>query len=263
MKHVFVIFACLFCLQTVLRAQYVPNIRSGRPGQAIGPFGLGAGVLQLQSGGLYAQLEGRDSSEGDSWSSLHVLRWGITETFEVAAGLNWQSETMRQGDQSSDRTGLQSTSLRVRNFIYQGKKWKPSVGMQVQLNIPLESEAYRTANMQPKLVLMTTQNPVEGLTLFTNSGVQWRNESSKPVGFYIIRLQHWWHSSWSVLVEELATVDDGLRGHRFNMGIAHRLTPNFQLDAFAGMPLDDQQIVRGLVSLGISWRLKYNRKNSQ
>ena len=72
----------LILVPIVASAQFNETIRTGRPGQAIGPFAVGAHVVQLQTGVEYA---------GSRHMSKHtryvepgaVLRFGLGRTFEV------------------------------------------------------------------------------------------------------------------------------------------------------------------------------------
>jgi len=91
MKHLLII-AALF-ISTQIFAQYGETIRTGRPGQAIGCFTTGAKVFQVQSGitidktNFDAPINGNQSV----FQSSTVIRYGITETFEVSGVLGYKS----------------------------------------------------------------------------------------------------------------------------------------------------------------------------
>ncbi len=86
-------------------AQYNPTIRTGRPGQTIGSFTVGKGVLQFHQGVDYGWAN-RESElfppsgmavqsevEKEAILSQNIIRFGVMERLEVSAAINYVWET--------------------------------------------------------------------------------------------------------------------------------------------------------------------------
>ena len=55
--QLFGLFALAFLSSTLSNAQYTEVINSNRPGESVGAFAVGTGVIQLESGFFYEQRD--------------------------------------------------------------------------------------------------------------------------------------------------------------------------------------------------------------
>lgn len=67
------------------------TIRTGRPGQAIGPYVVGTGYFQLQSELDFASSD-NSFDKTKSQISNNVVPYGLTENFEISALVNVQDD---------------------------------------------------------------------------------------------------------------------------------------------------------------------------
>ena len=260
----------LFALFTSnAHAQFGETIRSGRPGQAIGPFTVGARVLQFQAGVDYAAYKiDRPFNEtmGRTIGSDLVIRYGITERFEMGLGLVYKNETTTLSnffeESSSTIEGISAFSVRVRSNIYEGKGLIPSVGFQFSMSLPAVSKVYRPMQVAPKITAMTNQRFGKRVGLTTNWGAVWDGKSEIPEGFYVINIGVDLTDFMSTFVELYANFGKDHWNGSVDGGFAFLVTPNLQLDVLGGYgPFNVRD--DWFVSTGISWRIRFNKKEKK
>ena len=152
-----VIITALLSLNAV--AQYGETIRSGRPGQAIGPFAVGKNVFQVQAGNDWSKLEDkRTQLTGTANSTDGVFRYGLTEHFEISSAISFLQENFEQNNTKSSNKGINSFGIRMRSNVYVGKELVPTIGFQFNLNLPIVNEIYQADYIAPKIMMMTGQS---------------------------------------------------------------------------------------------------------
>jgi hypothetical protein len=82
----------LFMGITVLFGQFNETIRTDRPGQSIGAYSAGKGFFQIQSGFDFFDYN-NSVSRGNGLLSNTVIRYGLTEPFEVSAMIEYKGKT--------------------------------------------------------------------------------------------------------------------------------------------------------------------------
>lgn len=259
---VFLVLLATFSAQ----AQYGETIRSGRPGQAIGPFTAGARVLQFQAGVDYAAYKidmPFTETMGRTISSDLVVRYGITERFEMGFGLVYKNDktTISNlfGENSSTDEGISAFSVRVRSNVYVGKGAIPTVGFQFNMALPAVSEDFRPMQVAPKITAMTGQRFGKRVGLTTNWGATWNGKSEVPRAFYVLNLGVDITNFMGVFVEHYADMGKNSWNGSIDGGFAFGITPNLQLDVLGGYgPFNVQD--DWFVSTGISWRIRFKER---
>ena len=92
-----VVLLLTFLWSNTTFSQFNETIRADRPGEALTPFSVGARVLQVQAGLGYLKYSKLDyelsdagtSVVGNSFLSSLVVRMGLTERFELSAGMGY------------------------------------------------------------------------------------------------------------------------------------------------------------------------------
>jgi len=118
----------ILIIQNFLFGQFNETIRTGRPGQAIGPFTLGGKVIQIQSGITFNQIE-KELTNTNSFLKNTVIRFGILEKFEISGVINWQSENMMFNGVKEKRKGISDTQFGGRINILERKGPIPAIGL--------------------------------------------------------------------------------------------------------------------------------------
>lgn len=141
----FICFALLF--SNPVLAQFNETIRTGRPGQAIGAFTVGKGVLQVQSGfDVFGSQNSRTKLKSNGFLNNTVVRYGLTETFEVSTLVEYKTETNEQNDIRTNLQGLSAFDVGMRYHIFTGKGLIPTY----QINAYTE-ESHRMASIYSDL----------------------------------------------------------------------------------------------------------------
>jgi hypothetical protein len=265
---------CFLAIVSSLQAQYHETIRTGRPGEAIGPFAVGSRVFQVQAGiGYLDYSQYTSSTEGDSHAEINgdafllgsVFRMGITEHFEVNAGIVYSNGSVTIGDQStltqtSNNSGIQVLNLGLRSNIYVGSGWLPSVGFQVNLGMPWLSTDYYANYIHPRLILITNQRMAEKWALTTNWGIFWNGNNAEPLGFYVINVSFDASSKWSVFIEPYGFYKNAFFEPHIDGGAGYLVNNNLQLDIAGGLGLGPDDYQDWFVNAGVSWRVRFKEK---
>ena len=236
--------------------QYNETIRSGRPGQSIGPFTVGKNILQIQSGmDIFGFKQEGTSFQGSGYLNNTVIRYGVAERLEISALADYRFETIKANGSESDFSGLAAFDLGGRYQVYQGHGAIPTVGFQFRVRLPVLSEDYKIDNLAPRFIIVTGQKLSETFTLTTNWGGSWNGNNSMGTGFYIINLSFPIVGQLGGFVENYGDVNDGDFDTRFDAGLAYLVNNDLQLDLLGGLGKNDG-FSDYFVSVGVSWRTK-------
>lgn len=248
----------LFCLVflisgTSILAQTNESIRSDRPGQANSPFTVGKQVFQFQMGNNFNQLiDNNYKNQTNDFNS--VFRYGVFEKFEVGIGLDYLSEKSSLGPLSSNSNGLSSFSAQFRGNVIENEGFKPSVGIQYNVNLPVVSEIYKTPKTAQQLSIATNQSFSENIGFSTYSGLSWNGVSSTPYFFYVLNLGFSLTEKWGMFVENYGNLQNKKWDIKFDTGVSFLVNNNLQLDAFGGYD-KNQNLNDWFINVGVSWRL--------
>lgn len=274
MKKIFLlamVIATLAIPSTSLFAQYNETIRTGRPGEAIGPFAVGARVFQIQAGLgiLDYKLYGNSpestppSENGTAFLIGSVFRMGLTEHFEVNMGLAFQDGSQTVGTSTSDRNGMNAFAFGIRYNIYVGKGWIPSVGFQVNVGMPWLSPEFNSSAVRPRMTLITAQRMAEKWGLTTNWGLFWNGDSPDPLGYYVVNVSYDASDKWSVFIEPFGFIRNGYWEPHIDGGAAYLVNNNLQLDIAGGIGMGPDEFSDWFVNAGVSWRVRFKEKSEK
>ncbi len=246
----------LLPLHTMISAQFNEIIRTGRPGQAIGAFTVGTRIFQVQSGfDYYGSNEKNGTQTIKGFSNNTVLRYGLTEPFEISALLDYRTQTLSENSVKEKTSGLSALDLGMRYHIYTGKGLIPNIGFQFRLRLPVLSEDYKIDHIAPRFIIVTSQQLSKTFTLITNWGATWNGNNSSPAGTYVINLAFPFTEKLGAFVETFGVYGGGDFFINFDTGLAWLLTPDLQLDIYGGYG-SNYGINDYFMSTGISWRTK-------
>lgn len=253
MRHLFGIACILFFGHHNSLAQFYETIRTGRPGQTIGAFTVGQGILQVQSGFDYHTSTASATNFTESFLNNTVFRYGLTEPFEVSAMVEYITERITQDNVKSETNGLDALDIGMRYHIYTGKGLIPNVGFQLRARLPFLGEDYAIKDLAPRFILVTSQKLSDTFTLITNWGATWNGNDSTPTGTYAINLSFPFNEVLGAFVETYGGVQKGTGTINLDSGMAWLINPDLQLDLYSGYG-NDQGIKDFFVSMGVSWR---------
>lgn len=251
-----IIFSTSMLIQFSGFGQYNETIRSGRPGQSIGPFTVGKSILQIQSGIDFQSFENKDFAlSGNGFVHNTVIRYGILERLEISGLFDYRGETVKTNGSETDASGLSAFDLGGRYQIFEGHGAIPTIGFQMRLRLPVLSEDYKIDRVAPRFIFVTSQKLSDIFTLTTNWGGSWNGNNSIGTGFYVINLSFPITDKLGGFVENYGDLTDGDFDSRFDAGLAYLSNKDFQWDILGGMGNNDG-VSDYFVSMGVSWRTK-------
>ena len=256
LKRIFSIAFTLFLFDSAY-SQYNETIRTGRPGEAIGPFTVGARVLQIQAGFDYGEGSKNQYLLNRSYTAGSVFRMGLTEHFELGASLSYL-DLANLDDEPSH--GFSSLSINLRNNIYVGKGWIPSVGFQLNMGLPFQSDVFDSEYLRPKITIMTAQRLAKKIGFITNWGAFWNGNDAIPTCFYVLNLSYDITDRWGIYIEHYARINQGDWRAYFDGGGSFLVNNDLQLDLYAGYGSFEKINLDWYISAGISWRIRFKDK---
>lgn len=248
--------AFLLVITTSARSQFNETIRTGRPGQAIGTFTVGQGILQVQSGvDHFASDDGDLGIKTIGFLSNTVLRYGLTDLFEVSTVAEYKTATITENSATTRQQGLSALDVGIRYHIYTGKGLIPNIGFQFRTRLPVLSDDYKIKDLAPRFLLATSQHLSKKFTLITNWGASWTGNDSSPTGNYVINLSFPFNDRWGAFIENYGRLHQGVLTTNWDTGIAWLVNNDLQFDFYGGYG-DNQRVKAWFLSAGVSIRTK-------
>ena len=247
-------------------AQFGAAIRTGRPMRAIGAYTLGAKVFQAQHG-----LRLRRTGVGDpvvrrTVSTDHVLRYGITETFEVSAVVAWRVDDLLNLGPTIDVVsprGFTSLQLGGRFNVCVEDGPRPAISVQTRVLLPQGGDAltgFPRAHLGQTTILAVGKTLAPRVAGFANVGFTHTGRDAAARGFYALAFRVRAAENLYTFAETFGQLNSF--NPDLNVGLGYLLGPDVQLDAAAGLrslggfegdaPDGEEDWYLGL---GVSWRV--------
>lgn len=252
-----VLLLFIFFVPFMSYGQFNETIRTGRPGQAIGPFTVGKNVLQLQQGIDYVSVD--DIYDVRSFISNNVIRFGTSETFELSALIDYQFDKTTIDNNEIKQNGLSNLHLGFRVHLSEQKGLLPATGFQMRLKIPNISKEFGNEYIAPAMVLITNWSLAKNYGLGANWILSYSGNDAIPTGKYIVNFGFPIHNNLSGFLENYGQIKETNFETRFDSGFAYLINNNCQIDLSFGYG-SNHQVTDYFVSAGVSWRILSWRK---
>ncbi len=250
-------FLGLACVLSTLmglqaQAQFSETIRTGRPGQSIGPYAVGKGVLQFQQGIEHHNFDG-PFIKLSTFSNNHVVRFGVSKRIEVSGLIN-HSVTQPRVSNLIQKKGLTDIHLGFRVNLNSQQGVLPSTGFQARLALPKVSEDYGSEYLAPNMVFVASWTLPKDMGITTNWILTYDGNSPSPIGQYILNFSFPIYGNWSGFIENYGTRTNTSTTTFFDGGLAYLVNNNLQLDASGGYSINNETETY-FINAGISWRI--------
>lgn len=250
MKSIWLLLVCLITTQIAF-SQFNETIRTGRPGQAIGPFSVGKNVFQTQTG---FDIGGVNQTNPDFSSNYlnpnTVLRYGITEKFEINSAISYITNKAKFDENEFNSSGLNNYTIGTRINVINNLNNGPSLGFQGTVFLPIGFGDYENKSTNYKLMAITTQSLSNKFGLGFNLGYIFNTE----IGDYVINLSYSINDKWGTFIEAYGTFDQENFDLNWDTGLAYLLNNNLQFDIYGGIDSIENGTTY-FTSLGVSWRI--------
>lgn len=239
-------------------AQYNETIRTGRPGQSIGPWAVGTHVIQMQAGVQYGgSTDGSSDHDQNYLEPGMVLRFGLGRTFEVNTAWAWQDQRNTFGEKEFDANGISSSALGFRVNMIEGAEGGPALGFQLWMKLPLESDVRKSEELAPTGILIASFPLSDRLTCLTNLGVDYDGLSPRAEALYVMNLTYSLNTKWSTFAENYGSFGSGFVS-RWDAGLAYQANNNLQWDLYGGWGENDG-VQEYFINAGFSFRMLTKR----
>ncbi|NND93625.1 MAG: hypothetical protein HKN45_02105 [Flavobacteriales bacterium] len=224
--------------------QSAETIRSGRPGQSIGPFSIGQSIFQVQSGFFFNQI-GSSSLGRDVVGNNSVLRFGLSELIEISAVFDYSKsyiEDPRLPDPSN--TSLQ---LGGRYHLLDQQGIVPNLALQSRVGFYNEGDF----ELSTVSIIATSHSFGDFYTFFSNWKMITR-EGDDAQYAYTANLSRTLSDKVGVFAEIYGSLSDF--EVNYDAGFSYLVNDDLQLDLSAGIQ-DGNLTDDWFIDLGVSWRL--------
>ena len=241
-------------------AQYGEWIRTGRPGQTMGTYCLGARVFQAQQGYTFRSRDFDDDVQRTQ-STTHVLRVGLTEDFEVSGVLRVQSD--RFDASTTERSGISSFQLGVRYNVTSETEQVPSIAIQTRLLLNTFDDDYGREGVGHSTIVAIGKRIAPKTAATINAIFTHNGNAPGMIPRYTTALSHMLTQQLQLYLGGYGRIDDfdfnldGGLGYFVNRDLKFDLTYGRQgFGDFEGDPdgLESDYFVSGGVSWRVDWR---------
>lgn len=221
-----------------------------RPGLSCGPYVVGPGILQIESGvAIDWSRQGDQRSEG--LSTPMTLRYGISERVEMrlkTSGL----VVARESGADVPRTTTEGVAAPTVEAKWQlTESAGPTVALLLSTSLPIGSPALRPGELQPA-ALLSTDLPLGGAaSISLNAGLVSAFDDSLEdrfaQGFFAAVVGFALADDWGGFVEAAVTTPDAIHGDLtvlIDGGVSWVVNPDLQLDVSA---------IRGVTAAATDW----------
>lgn len=244
-------FIFLIVTSNVVLAQFNETIRTGRPGQAIGPFTVGKSVFQTQTGFDFGGSSQKHTGFSNNYLNPNtVLRFGISEKIEINSALSYRIDESKLNGSKFNSSGLNLYSVGSRiNLINNGNSL-PSLGLQGTILFPITFGDYEDGLISYKLMAIAAQNINKKLSTTLNLGYVLNTK----IGSSVLNLSYSINDKWGAFAEIYGSFDKEFFQKNWDTGLSYLANNNLQFDISGGYG-SNNNVNDYFISLGVSWRI--------
>ncbi|MGH7539918.1 MAG: transporter [Gemmatimonadota bacterium] len=249
-------------------AQESGAIVTDRPDQTESARSVRAGRFQLELGWLLTAEDAGGSRARTHAIAGALLRIGLGAGVEARVGFDgWIRGEERPGPAPSAeviREGAGDAALGLKWALRDGERLDPAVALLGAVSLPVGAGELSSGRADPDLRLLVSHDLADRVSLGYNLGVAWETETTAGGGgrtltdaLYTLSLGLGLAETVGVFMEGfgfLGLSADRPDRHSLDGGLTIRLRENLQLDASAGVGLNEAA-EDWLVGAGVSFRL--------
>lgn len=218
---------------------------------------VGAGVLQLETGGFYTSFEENDFKTEIFTYNTSIIRYGIFNNFELRVGWNFQETrfTTNGMELPNVLSGVSPLLVGMKTEITKEKGWIPEIALIGHLFLPLSASTdYRPESTGADFRFSLSHTLNERSSIAYNVGGAWGRDTAEVAYIYTLAYSYSVTRRFGFYVEVYGDFpEDASANHLWDVGATYLLSPDFQLDATLGRSFTKGQDI--LLSTGFSYRI--------
>jgi len=221
-------------------AQTHPSVRTGRPGQSIGPYVVGTQILQLQSGYNYKEIRGAEDRIDKGFNN--VVRYGFSEAWEINSLINYLDRNQTTPSQPTRISRLNDFNLGLRyNVVNKLQNNFQGLGVQASIKMANNKGELKPRGVLPVLTVAASILVAPKMNLITNLGVLFNQDQSRPTHFATLRLSRNWNEQFGSYIEVFANQSHPKFRSFVDGGFFYLWNKDLQLDASIGRGNNENQ----------------------
>lgn len=233
------------------------TIVTDRPDATEASSTVGAGVLQIETGGFYTSFE-EESFKAESYGfNTTLLRYGLLENLELRLG--WNFEEIRFSSNGVEDpnvlSGFSPLLAGVKLDISEENGILPEIALIGHLFLPLSASTdFRPETTGADFRFSLSHTLSEKSSLGYNVGAQWGNDSPELAYIYTLAYGYSITDKFGFYAELYGDLpEDSKANHLWDAGLTYLINSNIQLDATVGSSITKGQDL--LLSAGVSYRI--------
>lgn len=235
-------------------SQEKEDIITDRPDETESATLISKGFFQIESGFFYEEI-GEDHGKEKIWAyNSSLLRYGLLENLELRVGF----DIIRKKDNLEDvlfdqGTGLHPFFIGAKIGITEEKGPLPQMALMGHLHLPFTLGADYQQESSGIDFRFAFAHQFTNSNLSYNLGAKWLDDDTYATFIYTVAYGYDLTEKFGVFLELYGDLPENYGpSHHWDGGITYLVSNNFQLDAFIGSGINnDQRIIYGG---GISFR---------
>lgn len=236
----------------------VDALVTDRPDATEASSTVGQGVLQFESGGLYASYEENGVKTENYTYNTMLIRYGILDNLEIRVGWHFgEGVTSVNGNKLDNVTsGLSPLLLGLKLDIAEEDSLMPEIALIGHIFPVFSASAdFRPETTGVDFRLSLSHTLSEKSSIGYNIGAQWGNDSSEAAAIYTLAYGYSVSDKIGCYVELYGDLpEDSSANHFWDAGFTYLPTKDLQFDIYGGTSLTAGQDI--LIAMGLSYRIR-------
>lgn len=257
------LFTLLLFSVIVVKAQEVPEpfeeLVTDRPDETEAPSVVPKGSFQIESGIAYEEWDDDVVTEKEWTWNTTLLRYGLLENLELRLGTDVVQLREELDGTTIQRweTGFKPLLVGAKVAISEENGILPETGLLVHALLPFAaSEQYRAEETGFDFRFAFSHTLSENSEIAYNLGAEWHNDASRPTYIYTLAYDYELSDKWGLFAEVYGDLESRESPEHFwDGGLTFLIAHNFQLDAFVGTGINNEQRLRA--GAGFSYRIPH------
>jgi hypothetical protein len=261
MKHLqYFILLFIFGISFEIQAQETDiesPLVTDRPDATEASSTVGAGVLQIETGGFYNSFEENNFKMETLGYNTTLVRYGIFENVEFRLGWNFEETQFSSGGTKNPNvlSGFSPLLAGAKIDIAKEDDWKPEIALIGHVFLPLTAgDDYKPETTGADFRFSLSHTLSEKSSIGYNVGAQWGNDSPEIAYIYTLAYGYSITDAFGFYAEVYGDLPENNQANHFwDAGLTYLVNNNLQLDATVGSSITKGQDI--LLSAGLSYRI--------
>ncbi|HIB35982.1 transporter [Mesonia sp.] len=255
MKEYFTLIFLIVAFQFSNAQDSIPTISTDRPSAGYSSSRVAYKYLQIETGGIYEELEDNQFKQNAYTYNTTLLRYGLLENLEINAGWGFRQIEPQERDQPQ-LSGFSPITLGAKVGVTEQMGWVPKMTLFSQLTFPFGASSdfkNETTGVDVRMLMSSTLSSNSSLSY--NLGViNWLTDSGEASYVYTFAYSYSFTERFGGFAEVYGSLpEDSRANHSWDAGLTYLIKNNLQVDLLVGTGFNTTQNYQ--VAAGLSYLL--------